>query len=192
MRNKTSIILATAIIGSLSLATLSTSAFAHDRERAMGKQNSQTSEQMGKRGKMGQRGQQPGFMRLICADDGAVRLEKALGKFDEKLTLTDTQKPLFDEFKTAALTAQTSFSDNCTVPVRGGDANVIDRMKTRQANMAAHLTAVEEFMPQFEALFDSLTDDQKTALKQGRRGQGHDRDHHGKGYKKDHKSRSNS
>ena len=188
MRNKTSIILATAIIGSLSLATLSTSAFAHDRERAMGKQNSQTSEQMGKRGKMGQRGQPSGFMRLICADDGAVRAEKVLGKFSEKLTLTDTQQPLFDEFKTAVLTAQTNFSDNCTVPVRGGDADIIDRMKTRQANMAAHLTSVEEFMPQLEALFDSLTDDQKAALKQGRRGQGHD----SKGYKKDHKSRSNS
>jgi len=192
MKNMTSIILATAIVGSLSLATFSTSAFAHDRERAMGKQNSQTSEQMGKRGKMGQRGEPSGFMRLICDDDGAVRIEKALDRFDKKLALSDTQRPLFDEFKTAALTAQTSFSDTCTVPVRGQDVDVIDRMKIRQANMAAHLTAVEEFMPQLEVLFDSLTDDQKSALKQGRHGQAHGMDHGDKDRKRGDRSDSNS
>ena len=187
MKKNLSLLLATAIVGSFSLASLSTVAYAHDQNRSMGQQNSEMGQhqQMGKRGQMGQRGQKGGFLRLVCNDDGAERLETALEKFSGKITLSDEQTPLFEDFKSAALTAQTSFADDCTVPARGGDEDIVDRMENRQANMAAHLTAMEEVMPEFEAFFDSLTDEQKANLKPGQRGErgqrhgenGGDRDH---------------
>lgn len=192
MKKNLSLLLATAIVGSLSLASLSTIAYAHDKQRGMGQQNSEMGQhqQMGKRGQMmGQRGQNGGFLRLTCADDGAARLETGLGKFSDKITLTDEQAPLFEDFKSAALTAQTSFADTCVVPLSGDDADVVDRMKNRQANMAAHLTAVEEFLPEFEAFFDSLTDEQKAELKPAQRGKGGQKrggHGHGKGHNGSH------
>lgn len=169
MKKTASILLTTAIVGSLGLAALTPAA--HADERGFGKrgERGERGEHMAERGQRGPGGP-GGFIHLMCSQEGAARLEAALGNVGERLTLTDEQNALLDELKTVALSAQTEFADNCTTPVRGQDTDIIERMKTRQTNMAAHLTAMSDVVPALEAFYDSLTDDQKAQLKPGPRG----------------------
>jgi hypothetical protein len=108
------------------------------------------------------------FLDLVCAPDGAEALEIALVRLDHRLELTDTQRPLFDTFKTSALTAQTSFADKCDAAAPAKDAatapDLVDRLKARIAIDTARLEALNTVLPDFEALFDSLTDAQKSKL----------------------------
>jgi hypothetical protein len=155
MTKKASLLIAAAIVGSISFTTFAPVAYARDRDVA---------EKNEKR-----RGGAGGFIRLMCNENGAVRLEKTLTRVDEKLSLSTEQQTLFSDLKTAALTAQTVFSDNCTKPVKQDKPDMIDRMKLRQANMSAHLTAMESVMPELELFFDSLTDAQKKKIRHNRR-----------------------
>jgi len=128
----------------------------------------------------------------MCSADGAARLETILGKVGENLTLTDAQKELLSTLKTTALTAQTTYADNCVQPGAAKDSDMIDRLKARQTNMAAQVTAMDEVIPTLEAFYTSLSDEQKAELRPNRRDhtgergersggkhQDHDRKHRG-------------
>ncbi|OEO28869.1 hypothetical protein VW23_002635, partial [Devosia insulae DS-56] len=113
-------------------------------------------------------GQRGGIAGLICSTDGAAQLETKLANIATKLALTAEQQPLFDAYRTAALTAQTSFAETCatlqpaTAPTTPPDA--VTMLKDRQAHETAELDALNAVLPSFEALYNSLTDAQKAEL----------------------------
>ena len=164
MTKKTSLLIAVAIVSSIGLTSIAPAAYARDNQATM-------------RGE-GHRGGSGGLVRFTCNDQGSARLEKALTRVNEKLSLSDDQQLLFDDLKTAALTAQTDFADNCVKPVKNDGSDVVDRMRTRQANMSAHLSAMESVMPELEVFFDSLTDEQKNNIGKQRKSRGM----HGRGH----------
>lgn len=138
------------------------------RERGPGKM------QFALRGGAGQRGN---VVALVCSPRGADRLEHLLLSIAQRVDPTTEQQPLYDAFKTAALTAQTDFSDACTEarPARTAGAerpDLADRMKAQFAVEKAHVEAMTNVIPAFEAFYDSLSDEQKQAL-EPRRGRQH-------------------
>ena len=119
---------------------------------------------MGGRGGMGQ----PGLLALACSDKGAGALDKMFDRTDKRLDLSADQQKLFDTFKTKALTAETSFADACQAakPDRTADhkPDLVTRMKAGLAVDQARLTAMNDVLPDFEALYNSLSDQQKAHL----------------------------
>jgi hypothetical protein len=109
-----------------------------------------------------------GLLGLVCAPQGAEALEISFVRLANRLDLTDEQKPLFDAYKTSALTAQTSFADECATAVpdatAAGDTDLIDRLKSRLTLEQTRLTAMNGLLPDFEAFYGSLTDAQKADL----------------------------
>lgn len=170
MKRKTSIIAATALTGALALMALTPGAYAHDSNK---QQNMRGKGEHGqKMGRSGQKG--PGaFIHLICSEKGAERLETALGRVGDKVKLSEDQQALLTELKTVTLAAQTDFADKCTTPTRGEDKDLMDHVKQRQANMTAHVAAMDNVVPALEAFYDSLSDEQKAELKPNRRGGRH-------------------
>lgn len=126
--------------------------------------------------KGGPRGEKHGGMHLggiagmICSTDGATRLETRLGDIAGKLALTAEQQPLFDAYRSAALTAQTSFAESCPTvqPAATGTQptppDALTALKDRQTRLAAETAALNAVLPSFEALYTSLTDTQKAAF----------------------------
>ena len=121
-----------------------------------------------------------GLLNLVCNERGAEQLEIALVRLSHRVELTADQQPLFDALKTAALTAQTGFSDTCAAnrpaPVAEGQqpppVDLLDRMQGRIEIEKAHIAAMEAVLPAFEAFYNSLSDEQKAQLAPQRRGDG--------------------
>lgn len=169
MKKVTSLLLSAAVIGGIALTSFAPAAYADDRPGF-----GQRGERMGQMGDHDRREGGPGrggFIRLMCSEDGAARLELMLNHMDDRITLTDEQKALYDTFKTQALAAQTQYADSCTQPTRGPGTDIVDRLKTGQENMKALVSAMDTVIPAFEAFHDSLTDAQKAEM-QPQRGQG--------------------
>ncbi|UJQ94478.1 Spy/CpxP family protein refolding chaperone [Mariluticola halotolerans] len=186
MQKLNSFLLASALAGTVGLTALTPAAYAHDRDNGMRKHRDQ-GQHMQQRG--GDR--MPGaFVRLMCSEDGAARLETALNGVETKITLTDEQKTLLADLKTAALAAQTEYADNCVVPEKTDTPDMAERMKTRHANMAAQVAAMDDVVPAFEVFYDTLSDEQKAEFRSKsrmrggdndqRRGGDHKRQHHDK------------
>jgi hypothetical protein len=98
------------------------------------------------------------------------RLEVSLVRLAHRIDLTDEQKTLLETFKTAALAAQSDFSDvlDAARPT-GGTApterpDVVARLNQRIALEKAHVDALTAVQPSFEAFIGSLTDAQKAEL----------------------------
>jgi LTXXQ motif family protein len=109
-----------------------------------------------------------GMMMLACSPKGAEMLDATLLHLSYRLNLTADQKPLFDTFREKALTTETSFADTCKsdAPATADNAkpDLLARLKSRLTVEQARLTAVNDVLPSFEALYNSLTDTQKAAL----------------------------
>jgi hypothetical protein len=109
-----------------------------------------------------------GILGLVCSDRGAEALEISFVRLSHRLDLTAEQTKLFDAFKTNALTTQTSFADACkaAMPDRTADAkpDLLERLKAGIAVDEARLTALNAVLPDFEAFYSSLTDEQKASL----------------------------
>jgi hypothetical protein len=128
-----------------------------------------------------------GFAGLICSTDGATQLQTRLDALATRLTLTATQQPLFDAYRTAALAAQTTFADACATVQPAATAttkpDMLTAMQNRLTNEKAEVAALDSVLPSFEAFFNSLTDAQKALLtptgEHGRGGDGHGRDDRG-------------
>ena len=118
-------------------------------------------------------GRGAGILGLVCSDRGAEALEIAFVRWSHRLELTAEQQTLFDTFKTTALTTQTSFADECqaAMPDRTADTrpDLLEVLKARLAVEEAKLTAMNAILPDFEAFYSSLTDEQKASLQPGDR-----------------------
>lgn len=177
MKSSTPLLIATAIAASLSFSVLAPAAYADQGngggDRMSQHQGNGGSDRMNQHQGNGQnRGQARGGMfRLVCSDKGAARIEKMLTRLGDRSTLTDEQKPLFEDFKTHALAAQTTFADACTTPSRDGTTTMVDQLKNRQTNMSAMVAAMDEVLPSLETFDKSLTDEQKAQLNPKRGGQ---------------------
>jgi len=108
------------------------------------------------------------MLALACSDKGAGVLEKMLDRSARRLDLSADQKALFDAFRSKALTAETGFADACKAarPDRTADSrpDLLARMKAGLAVDQARLTALNDVLPDFEALYNSLSDQQKHRL----------------------------
>lgn len=121
------------------------------------------------RGAMPNRGIAPGgLLMLACSDRGAEALEIGLVRLSYRLDLTADQQKLFDTLRTRALTTQTSFADTCKAsrPAadNGAKPDALARMKAGLAIEQARLSALNDVLPDFEAFFNSLSDQQKARL----------------------------
>lgn len=109
-----------------------------------------------------------GLMGIFGFERGAEALEIAFVRLSHVITLTDAQKPLFDDLKTTALTAQTEFSDAVEAARPAADVatppDIAAVLKSRIALETAHAKALSTVLPKLEAFTASLTDEQKTAL----------------------------
>lgn len=125
---------------------------------------------------MGPMGPGAGLVNLACSPRGAEALEIAFVRLSYRLDLTDTQQPLFDDLKTAALDAQKNFADTCKAARSDATAKAdpLAAYKARIAVESAHLDALNSVMPKFETFVGSLDDAQKAKLvpqRHNRRGQ---------------------
>lgn len=108
-----------------------------------------------------------GFLALACSEDGPALLELRLNALARNVTLDETQQPLYDAFKAAALTAETTYADTCepmTRPQSGTPADPIANLTQHRANLEAQIVAMDGVLPSLQAFYDSLTDEQKTQL----------------------------
>lgn len=116
----------------------------------------------------GRMGRGPGgLFNLVCSDRGAERLEIGFVRLSHRLDLTDAQKPLFDALKATALTTQTSFADECKTAQPAKSAtkpDMLERLKSGIKRDEARLTAMNAVLPDLEAFYASLTDEQKASL----------------------------
>jgi hypothetical protein len=108
------------------------------------------------------------LLALSCSPRGADRLEHVLLSLSQRLDPTAEQQPLFKEFRTAALTAQTGFADACADlhPARNeaDSANLVQRLQDHVALDEARIAAVQSVLPPLENFYDSLTNEQKAML----------------------------
>jgi hypothetical protein len=110
------------------------------------------------------------LLGFACSARGAERLEIAFVRLSYRLDLNPSQQALFDDLKAAALTAQAGFADACAAarpaPAAGEPAkrDPLARMQARLAIGKARTAALESVLPKFEALYNSLGDDQKSKL----------------------------
>ena len=109
-----------------------------------------------------------GILGLVCSERGAEALEIAFVRMAHRLELTDTQQPLFDALKSKALTTQTSFADDCAAarPDRTAQErpDLLEGFKARLKVEEARVAALTAVLPDFEAFYASLTDQQKADL----------------------------
>ena len=118
------------------------------------------------------RGGPPGGGDLLGFERGAEAVEIALVRLSYGLDLTAEQQPLFDAFKADALAAATQFESATAdlrpvAPVEGETAAVADmseRLTNAIALQTARLDALKAVQPSATAFFDSLSDEQKTAM----------------------------
>jgi len=112
----------------------------------------------------------PGALLLLaCSPQGAEALDGALLHLSYRLALTADQKPLFQTFHDKAMADESTFSDACksnapTTADNGAKPDFLTRFKDRLAIDQARLTALNDVLPSFEALYASLSDTQKASL----------------------------
>jgi hypothetical protein len=122
-----------------------------------------------------------GLLALACSADGADRLEHMLLSLSQRLDPTADQQSLFEDFRTAALTAQTGFADSCAElspeddTAAAASPDLVERLRRHIGVGEARLTAMNEVLPALEAFYGSLTDEQKALLEpgHGKRGERH-------------------
>ncbi len=119
------------------------------------------------------------LLALACSDKGAAVLQRLLDRSATRLDLTADQQKLFDTFREKALTSATSFATACQAArpdrTQGQRPDMIDRLQTSLAVDQARITALNAVLPDFKALYDSLSADQRSHLRffgMGNRGNG--------------------
>jgi hypothetical protein len=85
-----------------------------------------------------------------------------------KLNLTPDQKPLWDKVVAASQAAQANEAKTCAaLPASANDRGketIIDKMNHRQAMMQAQLQGLQQTQPAVQALYQTLTPDQKAVV----------------------------
>lgn len=119
-------------------------------------------ERRGEEGRLGAGGL--ALVAMACSPEGGTMLETRIDAAAEQLDLSDEQSSLYDDFKTAALSAHTQFAETCAAVIDDRPDDLVEALRTRQAMLTARLDAIDSVLPSFEALYDSLTDAQKLEL----------------------------
>lgn len=114
---------------------------------------------------------------LLDFNRGGEGIEIAIVQLSHRLTLTDAQTKLLEDFKTAALGAATTFETATEGlrpqrPAATADATatppvaptMTERLNNRIAMETAQLDALKAVQPSLTAFFDSLTAEQKAQL----------------------------
>ncbi len=166
MKKLTKTLGATLVIAIISATSFATIASAHGQNNRFGP-NAERNQGQHNGGQFRGPRDRGGFLplRLVCSDRGEVRIENALSRIAERIDLSGEQTTALDNFKQAALSAQSAFNQVCEDFKPGKGADLIDRMKSRQAAIAAQLVGVQSIMPTFEVFFDSLSERQKAKLR---------------------------
>jgi hypothetical protein len=85
-----------------------------------------------------------------------------------KLNLTAEQKPLWDKLNGVVQSAADKERQLCTnLPTQAGpqaQATILDRMSRREQFLSARLQGLQQARPALEALYQSLTPEQKTTI----------------------------
>ena len=125
-------------------------------------------------------------MKTMCADRYA-RAVGMLAYIEAKLQLTPAQQPLFARWKDVKLDAAAARRDKCDTRMAegakgkwregGNRPSVVDRMNREEDMLKHRLAELQAEQPALEALYNSLTQDQKMALGD----LGHHRGMHGMG-----------
>jgi len=160
MKKLTATILATAIVSAISFTAFTSGAAAHGPNNH-GPNNQDTSNAQMANSNLA--------TNFVCSERGSSRIERGLNRISQRLDLNQEQTPAFDAFKSAALSAQSDFLQQCSDfklarDEAGSDIDLIDRMNNRQALLGARLEAVSSIMPELEAFYDNLSDEQKRQL----------------------------
>jgi Spy/CpxP family protein refolding chaperone len=166
---------AAVIFATLSLGAIAPAAFAQDQAPQAGPEGAPRLEHFRAHDHDGpgrdriRGGMRGGLVQLVCAEQGAERLEHLFVSLSYRLDLTPEQAPLFDALKTSALTAQTSFSDTCASirPAAGETAevpNLVERLENRIKIDEARIAALSDVLPSLEAFYNGLTDEQQQKL----------------------------
>lgn len=113
--------------------------------------------------------QRGGFGNILGFERGSEAVEIALVRLAHRLDLTEAQQGLLDTLKSDALAAAETFgtATQALRPAAGETGQRPDfsaSLENRIALEKARLAALESVQPAFTAFFDSLTDEQKTAL----------------------------
>ncbi len=151
MKRLSTTILATALVGAVSLTALVAPAAPHGPPDNAGRANLSLAG------------------NFVCSERGALRMERGLQRISERLQLEEEQVPAFEDLMAAALEAQSGFLEQCN-RIRAaqeqieGRPDFIDLMNRNQALTGARLEAVSSIMPQLEVFFDNLTSEQKRKL----------------------------
>ena len=123
-------------------------------------------------GRGGGRGDGPGHMmgpgmhgRRMCSPRAAGFAEWRIDRLERALNLTDAQRPKFEDYKTAASKAADAMRSACPADTPATGPARMDAMEKR---MEAMLQAVKTVRPAFDALYASLTAEQKAAFDTGR------------------------
>lgn len=109
---------------------------------------------------------------FFSVERGAEAIDVALVRLSHRVDLTAEQQPLFDAFKSSALTAAETFAtataDLRPTPPAEGETptapNLADRLDTAIAIQTARLDALKAVQPDAKAFFDSLTEEQTASL----------------------------
>lgn len=109
---------------------------------------------------------------FLSVERGAEAIEVALVRLSHRLELTAEQQPLFDAFKTAALSAAEDFATATeglrpTPPAEGQTPtppNFAERIENGITLQEARLAALKAIQPSASAFFDSLTEEQTASL----------------------------
>lgn len=114
-----------------------------------------------------------------CADRFAHQVGR-IAYLEAKLDLADSQRPAFDSWKSAVLTTAKSEEGACTVHTMHADhpPSILDREAREQMMLKARLSALESELPALQALYQSLSAEQKLAFDRPTMG-GHGRRHGG-------------
>lgn len=184
------------VAATIGLAAITPAANAAGPDRG-GRELQASSEHMDRDGgrRAGPRGQ---FLALGCGPNAAERIETSLVRLGYHVDATAEQKTLLDALKTTALDAQADLAAVCAevmpapaaataqAPAAGTTApaaapNLLTRLQSGLKVQEARLAAMTAVLPQFEAFYTSLSDEQKAKLeprggRDGREGRrpGHD------------------
>lgn len=182
MKTLTSTAIVAIVAGTIGFAALTPVAFAQQGPEPGGQQAGQHMQMPGQFGQLGNQriermrnargpGGQGGLLALVCSDRGTERAEIGFVRLAYRLELTAEQQALFDDLKTATLTAQTQFADQCEKPAVPASAeaqptipNPVERLTAQIGNDSLRLELMQGLLPKLEAFYNSLTDEQKASL----------------------------
>lgn len=105
-----------------------------------------------------------GMYGRMCSPRAAGFAEWRIDRLDEALKLTDTQRPKFDDYRAAAKKAADTMRGACPADV---PTTTTGRMEAMEKRMDVMLQAIKTVRPALDALYATLSDEQKKVLDSG-------------------------